>query len=130
MRHLLDVNVLLALMDEAHLHRGRVTKWYAGLLPDDLICTCAITELGLVRTMLNVGTQPTLESALIAFSEFKKSSRLKIEFIADDLGVEVMPAYVKTARQTTDGHLLMLAAKHGARLATLDNGIPGALLLP
>lgn len=130
MRHLLDVNVLLALADEAHAHRGRVTKWYAGLLPGDEICTCATTELGLVRTMMNVGTQPTLAGALTAFSEFKKSSRLKIVFIADDLGAEVMPAYVKTARQTTDGHLLMLAAKHGARFATLDSGIPGALLIP
>jgi hypothetical protein len=41
-----------------------------------------------------------------------------------------MPAYVKTARQTTEGHLLMLAAKHGARFATLDAGIPSALLIP
>jgi predicted nucleic acid-binding protein len=59
MRHLLDVNVLLALADEAHAHRGRVIEWYAELLPRDEICTCATTELGLVRTMMNVGTQPT-----------------------------------------------------------------------
>ena len=130
MRYLLDVNVLVALADAAHAHRGRVSKWYAGLLPSDVICTCATTELGLVRAMLNVGTQPTLASALTAFSELKNSSRLKVEFLADDLGVEVMPAYVKTARQTTDGHLLMLAAKHGARFATLEAGIPGALLIP
>lgn len=130
MRHLLDVNVLVALADEAHAHRGRVTRWYADLSPAEVICTCATTELGLIRAMLNVGTQPNLKSALAAFAEFKKSSRLKVEFIADDLGVEVMPAYVKTARQTTDGHLLMLAAKHGARFATLDTGVPGAWLIP
>ena len=52
MRHLLDVNVLIALADAAHAHRGRVTKWYAELLPNDVICTCATTELGLVRAML------------------------------------------------------------------------------
>jgi predicted nucleic acid-binding protein len=69
MRHLLDVNVLLALADEAHVHRARVSQWYAGLLPGDVICTCATTELGLVRAMLNVGTQPNLPSALTAFSE-------------------------------------------------------------
>jgi predicted nucleic acid-binding protein len=30
----------------------------------------------------------------------------------------------------TDGHLLELARHHGAKLATLDTGIPGALLIP
>jgi hypothetical protein len=63
-------------------------------------------------------------------SALKTSSRLRFTFIPDDLGAEVMPAYVQTARQTTDGHLLMLAAKHSARLATLDTAIPGALLIP
>jgi hypothetical protein len=42
----------------------------------------------------------------------------------------MLPAYVKTAGQTTDGHLLMLAAKHDARFTTLDAGISGALLIP
>jgi hypothetical protein len=32
--------------------------------------------------------------------------------------------------QTTDGHLLELARTHQAQLATLDTGIPGALLIP
>jgi predicted nucleic acid-binding protein len=32
--------------------------------------------------------------------------------------------------QTTDGHLLQLASLYGATFATLDSGIPGALLIP
>ena len=55
---------------------------------------------------------------------------MSFAFIPDDLGADVLPACVKTARQTTDGHLLTLAAKHGAHFATLDTGIPGAQLIP
>ena len=40
-----------------------------------------------------------------------------------------LPARVQTPAQTTDGHLLALAAKHGAELAALDPGLPGALLI-
>jgi hypothetical protein len=37
---------------------------------------------------------------------------------------------VTKSTQTTDGHLLELARTHQAQLATLDTGIPGALLIP
>ena len=77
-----------------------------------------------------MGTQPNLPSAQAALAALKQSSRLPFDFIPDDLGADVLPAYVKTARQTTDSHLLMLAAKHGAHFATLDTGIPGAQLIP
>lgn len=33
-------------------------------------------------------------------------------------------------RATTDAHLMELAAAHGAKLATLDTGFPGAFLIP
>ena len=51
------------------------------------------------------------------------------EFLPDDVPGDRLPAWVQTPAQTTDGHLLALAAKHGAKLATLDTGIPGALLI-
>jgi len=37
---------------------------------------------------------------------------------------------VKSSKQTTDGHLLQLAATNGAVLATLDHNIPGAYVIP
>jgi hypothetical protein len=36
----------------------------------------------------------------------------------------------RESKHVTDGHLLQLAADHGATLATLDEGIPGAFLIP
>lgn len=44
-------------------------------------------------------------------------------------GGDRLPARVQTPAQTTDGHLLALAAKHGAELAALDPGPPGPLLI-
>jgi predicted nucleic acid-binding protein len=36
---------------------------------------------------------------------------------------------VKRPKDTTDEHLLALATRHGAKLATLDASIPGAELI-
>jgi hypothetical protein len=50
-------------------------------------------------------------------------------FLPDALGADALPAWVKTAKHTTDGHLTALAARHHAKLATLDIGIPGAVFV-
>jgi hypothetical protein len=44
--------------------------------------------------------------------------------------ISSLPKWVKSPAQTTDGHLLQLAIANGAVLATLDEGIPGAFLIP
>ena len=69
----MDVNVLVALADAGHAHHLQVVGWYAGLHAEDVICTCATTELGLLRAMLNVGTQPNLPSAQAALAALKQS---------------------------------------------------------
>jgi hypothetical protein len=50
--------------------------------------------------------------------------------IADANDILALPGWVDRPGQVTDGHLLELAVSHGAVLATLDQGIPGAYLLP
>jgi hypothetical protein len=50
--------------------------------------------------------------------------------LADAQDISQLPAWVKSGRQTTDGHLLQLANAHNAVLATLDSKIPGAFLIP
>jgi len=63
-------------------------------------------------------------------TKLKKSEAVSFGFIADDHDVSRLPAWAKTAKQTTDGHLAELAAAHDAELATLDERIPGAFLIP
>jgi len=40
-----------------------------------------------------------------------------------------LPTYVTKAADITDGHLRALSERRGAKLATLDTGIPGAALV-
>ncbi len=60
----------------------------------------------------------------------KKSDRLSHTFLTGDQDASHLPSWVKTAKQTTDGHLTELAHGHGAILATLDERIPGAYVIP
>jgi len=89
--------------------------------------TCAITELGFVR-ITSAGTDHDVEAAK-RLLRLAKTGRPFI-FLGDELGAEQLPAWVTKSKQTTDGDLLELARTHQAQLATLDTGIPGALLIP
>jgi len=62
--------------------------------------------------------------------QLKRADTPKFSFIPDDHDVSRIPAWVKTAKQTTDGHLAQLAKAKGAILATLDEGIPGSFVIP
>ncbi len=129
MIYLADVNLLLALGWAHHTDHKKARAWLNGLTRVDRLATCAVTELGFVRISL----QPVFGSADIATAK-KMLAHLRTvrpghAFLADALGVDALPSWVKTAKQTTDGHLAALAAAHGATLATLDSGIPGAALL-
>lgn len=129
MTFLADVNVLLALAWSHHPNHSRVRAWWSGLGKGDALATCAITELGFVRISL----QPAFGSAEMGTAKETlaqlRTARNGHVFLVDTLGVDALPAWVKTAKHTTDGHLVALAAAHGAKLATLDTGIPGAVLI-
>ena len=129
MRHLLDVNVLLALGIWEHKHHARVSNWLAALA-DPVLLTCAITELGFVRIASQTGLYGyTVDDAKALLAGLKRSSQYRFELIDDGLGAASLPGWVKNAGETTDGHLLELAREHGADLATLDGRIPGASLI-
>lgn len=94
------------------------------------MATCSITELGFVRVL---GQAPsygiTVTQARILLLRMKKADALPFTFISDDHDVSQLPTWVKSPKQTTDGHLLELARANGAVLATLDERIPGAFLI-
>lgn len=124
---LLDVNVLVALAHQGHAEHERVSRWYAEQSASEVtLATCSITELGFVRVSVQAGFEGDVREAIETFGGLRESSRLAFRRLVDDLGVETLPAYVKAARQVTDGHLLSLAERHGGKLVTLDRGIRGA----
>lgn len=131
MNFLPDVNTLVALGHSAHAHHARAAAWFLSIkAPAARLCTCAITELGFVRVAVQTGLQIDVLSARRALAALKASSPIPFAMIEDALGADKLPAFARTPNKLTDGHLLALAKKHGAQLATLDAGIPGALLLP
>jgi toxin-antitoxin system PIN domain toxin len=133
MIYLLDVNVLLAMHYATHVHHDRAERWL-----DDLgrrgalgrFATCSITELGFVR----IAGNKNVDLAQNVTAARRDLKRLKEEwsfsFVTDPLGAAHLPSWVERPRHVTDGHLLALATARGARLVTLDSGIPGALLIP
>jgi predicted nucleic acid-binding protein len=128
---LLDINTLIALGHSAHVHHARATAWFRSVkAPANRLCTCAITELGFVRVAVQTGLQIDVLSARRALAALKTSSAIPFEMIEDALGVDKLPAFARSPNKLTDGHLWELAKGHRAQLATLDTGIPGALLLP
>jgi len=90
-----------------------------------------MTELGFVRVLAQApGYAFSTQQARSLLLKLKKNQIIPIDFIADGNDISNLPAWVKTPKQTTDGHLLELAATQGAELATLDRAIPGACLIP
>jgi hypothetical protein len=99
--------------------------------PGSVLLTCALTELGFLRVSLQIpGYSADIVTAQTALSSMKGARRLKHEFFPDDIKGSNLPRWAKTTRQITDGHLTQVAAAAQAQLATLDRGIPGALLIP
>lgn len=131
MTRLLDVNALVALGFSQHEHHDRVSLWVSGLPEKDTFATCSITELGFVRVLNQVPQyRVPIRDACELISRLRKNRKRRFVFIPDDQGAAELPAWVKTGRQSTDGHLLELAKANGAELATLDEGIPGAFQIP
>lgn len=129
MRYLLDVNALVALGVLHHEFHARVITWLqTQTFP--AAGTCAITEIGFVRVVSQVPAYGfTVSQAPMALLRLKKADALALAFLEDGLDISHLPDWVKSPRQTTDGHLAELASAHGAQLATLDENIPGAYFI-
>lgn len=131
MTYLLDVNALLALGFHEHEFHRRIAHWVSRLGAETVLATCPITELGFVRILSQVPQyRITIEQARTLLARLKSARTRHFIFIADAHGVERLPRWVKTGRQTTDGHLASLATANAATLATLDRAIPGAYVIP
>jgi uncharacterized protein len=130
MRYLLDVSPLIALALDRHQFHARVLKWVQSKTGDSFL-SCSITELGFVRIVSQTPLYGyTLPEARALLLRLKKSRAFHLEFIADENDIGYLPTWVRTSKQTTDGHLQALAQSHNALLATLDEGIPGSVVIP
>jgi uncharacterized protein len=127
MRALLDVNVLIALHDQQHVHHQTATQWF-GRHAALGWASCPLTQNGAVRVMSQPAyPQPEPLSQLLAM--FRQSfADPSHAFWPDDISLADAAAFdsqrIHGHRQITDVYLLGLAVAHGGRLVTLDARIP------
>ena len=126
MRSLLDISMLLALFDRAHLHHGLAVRWWAGEMRHGW-ASCPLTENGFLR-IISQRSYPRPVPLADAMQVLRRQvAQGGHAFWPDDVslldGAVIDPARLLGPRQLTDVYLLALATKHGGRLATLDRGI-------
>jgi len=125
MSYLLDVNALIAIGYKKHEFHQRVTLWAKG----KNLFTCSISEIGFVRVLSGL-PEADVTTALCRQLLAHMKADWKLQFLPDHRTAETLPDWVRSPRQVTDGHLLDLAQANTAQLATTDDGIPGAFLIP
>lgn len=121
---LLDVNALVALTWDSHVHHGRMRAWFAANGPSGW-ATCPISESGFVRVSANPKVLPSpigVAAARAVLAALRNAGAHR--FFADDVSLtdSDVPA-VAGYRQVTDAHLLTLARRRGVRLVTFDAGL-------
>ena len=124
MIYLLDLNALIALAHASHTSHTEAVLWRDSLPKAARLATCSITEIGFIRVTVQARLQPDIATARTALAKHKAAAAYTL--LSDDIGAEALPAYVTKPAEITDGHLLALARRHGAKLATFDSGIPGS----
>lgn len=127
MKHLLDVNALVAALWAAHVHHARLHKWLTALPATDTVLTCGLTEIGFLR-VINAAYGVPVNEAKAALAAFRQRGNLGY-LEATPSPLDALPGWARSHKQMTDAYLVGLAEHHGAKLATLDRGIPGAKLI-
>lgn len=126
-RFLLDVNVLIALIDPAHVQHDRAHEWF-----DEFgrraWATCPITQNGVMRIVGHSRYPNSLRTpAAVAELMGRFIALPEHEFWVDDVSLldsrMVHADRLLDSGQVTDSYLLALAAAHGGQLATFDHGL-------
>lgn len=124
MTFLLDVNVLIALTDPAHVAHDDAHVWFADI-GRHAWATCPITENGMLRILGNP-KYPNSPGSPAQVSGILRSLRALRghEFWSESFSVvaeaQVDVSKVLTSAQVTDTYLLALAQLRGGQLATFD----------
>jgi uncharacterized protein len=121
---LLDVNALVALAWDSHVHHARMRTWFTANSAGGW-ATCPITESGFVRVSSNPKVLPSpigVEAARAVLSALRAVDGHR--FLVDDVSInDADVPRMSGHRQVTDAHLLALAHRRGVRLVTFDAGV-------
>lgn len=127
-RFLLDVNVLIALIDPAHVLHDRAHDWFAAK-GHKAWATCPLTENGVLR-IVGHPRYPNFPGSPAAVAELLSSFRRLPghTFWPDDISLldsqHLDTTCLLDSAHVTDSYLLALAHAHGGQLATFDQHMP------
>jgi uncharacterized protein len=123
-RFLIDINILIALIDPAHVQHDRAHEWFA-VSGRHAWATCPITENGILRIVghprypNSPGTPAAVAELLAEWCALPGH-----DFWPDDISLldaeRVDGSRLLDSTQVTDSYLLALAGAHGGQLATFD----------
>ena len=121
---LLDVNALVALAWDSHVHHVVIRAWFTEHAGQGW-ATCPLTESGFVLVSSNRKVLPhpiPVEEARAVVAAMR--SVFDHRFLIDDVSItdDDVPR-MSGSRQVTDAHLITLARRHDARLVTFDAGL-------
>jgi uncharacterized protein len=127
-RFLLDVNVLIALIDPAHVLHDRAHHWFAAK-GHQAWASCPLTENGVLRIVGHPrypncpGSPAVVAAVLTSFRKLPGHAFWPDDIsLLDSEGVET--ARLLDSSHVTDSYLLALAHAHKGQLATFDRRIP------
>jgi len=122
--HLLDVNVLIALLDPDHVHHERAHRWFAAV-GQSAWATCPITECAVPR-ILGHPRYPNARGVPATIVPYLRDlcAHPGHVFWPDDISI-LEPKHVDASRlldygQVTDSYLLAVAVARQGMLATFD----------
>jgi uncharacterized protein len=127
MRLLLDVNVWVALFDDAHIQNAQARQLFKQ--PKLKIASCALTENGVLRVLNLPGYAKRAPPGF-------EVVRQKLALACTDIDHEFWPCDLSLRddeildwrrimghNQITDAYLLALAVRHSGALATFDHAV-------
>lgn len=124
MTHLLDINVLIALIDRRHVHHRSATDWFTVRGQGDW-ATCPLIENGVLRIVGNPRYRNSPGSPVAVWHVLRELRGTgRHSFWPDDFSL-LDSALIDVEKllsheQLTDTYLLALAVSKGGQLATFD----------
>lgn len=130
---LLDVNVLIALVDPAHVQHGQAHEWF-GRVGRNAFAACPLTENAVVRIVAHPRYPNSPGPASVVMQSLMGvRSLVGHTFWPDDISIAdrafFAPALLSSHARVTEAYLLALAHANGRRLATMgrrlaDEAVP------
>jgi len=127
MRALLDINVLIALLDQDHSMHAQASRWFSAKAAGGW-ASCPITQNGCVRIMSHASYPNPLKVGAIMERLGEAIATARHRFWADDVSLLDASIADRTRihgpRQVTDLYLLALAVRRGGCFVSFDSSIP------